>query len=470
MESEDLSSLSPTGTVRELWRISFPLMISSLASLLMVFIDRIFLAHYSVAALNASVNAGTLAWAFLSGFAMVSSMSEVFVAQYHGAKQYERIGSPVWQMIWLSIFSLLFFLPLGIWGSPLIFGENRNAEMEIEYFRWLIFFCPSYALTTALGGFFIGQGKTKLLIWLAIGVNVLNVLFDRLLIFGVPGWIPEMGVQGAAIATCLGYLIESAILLAIFLKRKNRALFGSGNWQPRWEEMKKCLRVGLPHGTFYALELFGWAVFYWQMTSLSDLHLTLSGICQSFTNFLFFFCDGLSRGSTALAGNLIGAGRKEWVYRVMRAGIILLSLFTLLTSFFLLVDPGVLMHMLFSESYETEGLMRPDTLYTFQVCLGLSFLYIFFDGIRWLLAGLLIAAGDTLFLLVSGSLSVWLFLIVPIHLLVVRNHLPVEYAWVLTVTYALLFSGVYAYRFLKGAWQEIDLLFSGSEYEETDEE
>src|SRR5579872_2631850 len=96
----------PEGSIRELWTVSYPLMISTLATLFMLFTDRIFLAHYSLSALNASVNAGTLAWAFMGGFSMITAMSEVFVAQYNGARQYLRIGAPVWQMIWLSLFSL----------------------------------------------------------------------------------------------------------------------------------------------------------------------------------------------------------------------------------------------------------------------------------------------------------------------------------------------------------------------------
>ena len=45
----------PEGSIRELWTISFPLMVSTFAMLFMIFTDRIFLAHYSIDAMNASV-------------------------------------------------------------------------------------------------------------------------------------------------------------------------------------------------------------------------------------------------------------------------------------------------------------------------------------------------------------------------------------------------------------------------------
>lgn len=451
----------PEGSVRELWTISFPLMISTLATLFMIFTDRIFLAHYSIAAMNASVNAGTLAWAFMSGISMITAMSEVFVAQYNGAKLYQNIGRPVWQMIWFSGFSLVLFVPVAIWGAPFIFQGSPYAEMEIEYFRWLMFFAPSYSLMTAFAGFFIGQGKTKVMIVFAIVANFFNITLDWILIFGIEGWVPEMGIQGAAIATCFGYFFESGALLFLFLRKKNRQLYGTGNWRIHWDEMIRCLKVGVPQGIFVALEVFGWAVFYWMMTSLSEKHITISSICQSFTILLSFFFDGLCRGAASVAGNFIGAKRHDLVNKVLKSGLILLFFFLLATSLFLVFDPVDTAGFLFfthMEGGQVTAVMDSTIVSSLKICMALSFIYIFFDGLRWVLSGLLIAAGDTLFLLFTGSFSVWAFLLLPLYLFVVQNRLSVEYAWGLTVIYAILFFLVYLVRFKKGSWQKIDLL------------
>ncbi|HSX37487.1 MAG TPA: MATE family efflux transporter [Chlamydiales bacterium] len=460
-----MSSLTryPEGSVRELWTISFPLMISTFAMLFMIFTDRIFLAHHSIAAMNASVNAGTLAWAFTSGLGMITAMSEVFVAQYNGAKLHRKIGSPVWQMTWFALFSYLLCIPIAVWGAPCFFQGGLYTDMEIVYFRWLMFFAPSYALLTALTGFFIGRGKTGLMIWLAIIANGINILLDRILIFGIEGWIPEMGIQGAAIATCFGYFFESAVLLCLFLKKENREAYGTGEWRFNKEEMGKCLKIGMPQGVFCALEIFGWAVFYWMMTALSEMHITISSICQSFTILLSFFFEGLSRGSAAIAGNFIGSKRHFLVNKVLRSGLILLFFFLILTSCFLIFDPVDTAGFLFFAHFKEGGIattIDPALTASLKTCMMLSFFYIFFDGLRWVLSGLLTAAGDTLFLLFTGSFSVWAFLLFPVYLIVVKNSLSIEYAWGLTVGYAILFFLVYLIRFKKGAWQNIDLVQS----------
>ena len=445
----------PEGSIRELWSISLPLMISTFASLLMIFTDRIFLAHYSLSSLNASVNAGTIAWAMMGGFGMITAMSEVFVAQYNGAKRYDKLGVPVWQMIWLAFFSLVLFIPLGLWGGPAIFAGDAYASSEITYFRWLMFFRPSYALLTSFAGFFIGQGRTAVMIWLAIFANLVNICLDWALIFGVPGFVPELGIQGAAIATCTGYFLEAAMLAFLFLRKRNRDNFGTGNWKFDWKEMSRCLRVGIPQGIFCCLEIVGWAVFFWMMTSLSEKHITISSICQSFTILLSFFCDGLSRGSAAVAGNMIGAGKQELISKVLRAGTVLLLCFAFVTAIFLVVDPQDTVRLLFFEHSES---IDPSMLATLKTCMTCAFIYMFFEGFRWTLSGILVAAGDTLFLLIAGSLSVWIFLLLPVYLIVVRQNLPVETAWILTVFYSMLLLGVYWVRFKRGAWRSIELI------------
>lgn len=450
----------PEGSIRELWSISLPLMISTFASLLMIFTDRIFLAHYSLSALNASVNAGTFAWAIMGGFGMVTAMSEVFVAQYNGARRFERLGVPVWQMIWFSLFSLLFFIPAGIWGGPAIFAGDPYAASEIVYFRWMMFFGPSYALLTAFAGFFIGRGRTSVMIWLAITANVLNIGLDWVLIFGIKGLVPELGIQGAAIATCTGYFFESAMLAYLFLRKSNREKFGTSQWKLDWAEMKKCFRVGIPQGVFSCLEIIGWSTFFWMMTSMSERHITVSSICQSFIILLSFFYDGLSRGAAAVAGNLMGARKHEMIGKVLKAGGCLLFFFSCATLLFLVVDPQDTVRLLFFEHFDASQTtpLDPSMLATLKSCMICAFAYVFFEGFRWILSGILVAAGDTLFLLIAGSMSVWIFLLVPVYFLVVQQNQPVELAWLLTVAYSALLMTIYWMRFQWGAWRNIDLV------------
>ena len=92
-------------SVSELWKLSIPLMISSFATFAMIFVDRMFLAKFSIDAHNACVAASTIAWGFTIGFQVLNEMVEIFVAQYNGAKKYHILGKPVWQTLWMCLIS-----------------------------------------------------------------------------------------------------------------------------------------------------------------------------------------------------------------------------------------------------------------------------------------------------------------------------------------------------------------------------
>ena len=451
------------GSIKELWTIALPLMITSLASLLMIFVDRCFLARLSLAALNASVNAGTLAWAFLGGFGVLTVMSEVFVAQYNGAKLYSKLGEPVWQMIWFSVFSTAIFVPLGLFFGPMFFKNTLYATLQVQYFGYLMVFGSFYPLMTAFSGFFIGRGQTRFLIYIAIIANFVNLILDWILIFGVKGLVSPMGIKGAALATCIGTIFQAVILGFIFFKKVNRENYGTTKFAFNFKVFKNCIRVGLPPAVFFTLEIVGWTLFFMMMTSLGEVHITISSICQSIVILLSFFFEGLNRAVAALAGNFIGSKKIDLIHRLLKSSIKLIIAFTVIVSVFLVFDPKIIVDFLIPGSVDNQILLWQTSsgfsfYFILKLCLFCVFVYLFFQGIRWTFAGLLTAAGDTLFLLIAGSLSVWLFLLLPVYFIVVKFSLAVQYAWILAAGYALVLSAIYWFRYKSGKWKSIILI------------
>ena len=99
----------PEGSIRQLWMVALPLIMSSLSSMAMLFVDRLVLARLTLEAHNAAVEATNLGWAFLIGWSSLASVTQIFVAQNNGAGQRQLLGHPVWQMIWLGVFSVFIF-------------------------------------------------------------------------------------------------------------------------------------------------------------------------------------------------------------------------------------------------------------------------------------------------------------------------------------------------------------------------
>lgn len=114
-------------------------MLSLMSVSLMLFLDRLFLSRYSLDALNASANGGVLVQFMQFWCISTVSIAEVLLDGTMGPGKIEKLGQPVWQMIWLSLASVFWFVPLGLWAGPYFFHEDAHYLLEIDYFKYLMF-------------------------------------------------------------------------------------------------------------------------------------------------------------------------------------------------------------------------------------------------------------------------------------------------------------------------------------------
>lgn len=443
------------GSLRELLSIAMPLIITSFSVMLMIFVDRIFLAKYSTAAMCAATNASTLGWALIFGFQILTSIAEVFVAQFNGAGKTDKIGQPVWQMIWVAVATSIFFVPVGLWGGAYFFRGSPFRQMEAEYFQAFVLPGACHALYCALASFWIGRGKLATITWLAIAMNLLNAFLDVVLIFGVEGLVKPMGCQGAAIATSVGVVFQVVSLLCLFLSEDNRRRFGTGDIGICWPLMRDCLRIGMPSAVFAALELVGWAIFYRMMTEMGDNYIIVASICQSVALMLWACTDGLGKAVTTVSGNLIGADRTYLIPRMMRSGLRFLAMMLGVYLVAILAGADFIIREFIDLTAYPDGTVLHKAL---TLSLVWTVIYIFFEGLRLLFAGILTAAGDTMFLMIGGTLSVWLGLLLPVKALVMPFGFSVDIATSVWVFYAASAALIYYARFQMGKWRDMVLV------------
>ena len=86
-------------------RIALPLILSTSAFTIQMFIDRMFLMWHSSAAMSAAAYGGIVSFTFFSFFLGTVTYVNTFVAQYDGAGQKRRIGASVWQGVYFSVFA-----------------------------------------------------------------------------------------------------------------------------------------------------------------------------------------------------------------------------------------------------------------------------------------------------------------------------------------------------------------------------
>ena len=446
------------GSVRELLSISIPLMLSMLSAVVMLFVDRLLLARYSTEAMCAATNAATQGWVFVAGFYALTSIAEVFVAQFNGAGKTHKLGEPIWQMIWISLATVIFFVPLGLWGGDFFFPQSFGKKMTQDYFSMMMFFGPVYAVYAALAAFWVGRGKTTIITWLAVVANIVNACLDVVLIFGVEGVIPSLGVKGAVIATNIGIFFQVCILMVLFLRKRYRQDFGTNHVSLNVPLIRDCIRVGFPSAMCSVLEISGWAMFYRMMTAMGLQYITVASVCQSIAMLFWFCCEGLNKGALTVAGNMIGAGHSFEIPKVIKSGFKII-VFIFLCQFIGIVVLGrdLIINSFLDVSANPENAALRETLI---ICLKWVVVYMFFEATRFLIGGVLTAAGDTMFLMVGGAAMVWLGMVIPVKLIILNAHASVEASILLWVSYALGATLLNYGRFLTGRWKKITIVAS----------
>lgn len=443
----------PQGSLRELWQISFPLIISLMSASLMLFLDRLFLAQYSLTALNAAAHAGASVQ-FLQFWSIATvCIAEVFVGRYNGAGKKEKMGEPVWQMIWLSAGTALFYLPIGYIAGPFIFFSETYKDLEIEFFSILTGFIPVSALSAAVASFYIGRGKVRFVTAVMLGSNLLNVILDAILIFGTPPWIPSFGIAGAAWATGISQCCQAAILFGAFFCRANRQSYGTGLWKFNKDLFISCLKLGVPNAVAHSLEILAWVLIFDLMSRLGSDYMTVVTIAQSILFLFTFVTEGVSKGATAIAANFIGSNKHGLVWKLLASGTKFYAIIFLLLSIFLVWHPDSLIHWFIPQA----DLLSHATIDTVRSACFWVWFYFLFDGISWLLIGLLTAAGDTRFIMKVGAFAPLFFALLPVYLFVFQWGAPANVTWMIIAFYSLASGSIYFWRFNSEKWKELVL-------------
>ncbi len=439
----------PQGSLRELWQISFPLILSLMSSSCMLFLDRLFLAHFSLNSLNAAAHAGALIQ-FLQFWAIATAaIAEVFVGRYNGAGRKEKLGQPVWQMIWMALGSCLIYIPIGFFVGPYIFFHEIYKQQEIEFFRILTCFIPITAISTAITAFYIGRGKALFVTFVMIISNIINVSLDAVLIFGVASWIPPLGIKGAALATGIAQICQATILFLAFFCPANRSLYGTGRWQIHKRMFWTCLRIGLPNAVAHSLEILAWVLIFDLMTRLGSDHMTVVTVAQSILLLFTFMTEGISKGATAIASNFIGSLQHNLVWKLFASGVKFYLIIFLLLGGLLAWNPDLLIRWFIPDF----ALLNSTTHETLRAACFWVWLFILFDGISWLLIGLLTAAGDTRFIMKVGGMSPLVFALLPVYLFVFIGGARADFTWMFVALYALISGLIYFWRFKTEKWK-----------------
>ena len=125
--------------------------------------------------------------------------------------------------------------------------EPEVIVQAVPYFSYVAVSVIPFMIFAAFKQFLEGIGNTKVAMAIIITSNLINILFNWLLIYGHWG-LPAMGAAGAGLATLISRVLTPILIILYFYRRDSFyryfSLFRRENFS--WETMRSLIRVGAP--------------------------------------------------------------------------------------------------------------------------------------------------------------------------------------------------------------------------------
>lgn len=456
------------GGVGEVWRVAFPIVLTTASFTVMQFIDRMFLAWHSDVALRAALPAGMLALTFTTFFQTLAGYSSTFVAQWHGAGRRRECASAAWQGVWLGLATwplCALLIPVGWWLLGLAGHDPAMLAAERTYYSILAAAGGLAAASHALTGFFGGRGDTLTPLWANVAGNILNVVLDYALIFGHWG-APRLGIAGAAWGTVLSMAFSAAWLALQFAGRKNRREYAIlEEWRPRKKGLADLCRFGVPGAIHSVLDLASFALFLVVVGRLPALDVAVNNIAFSVNNVAFMPLLGMSIAAQILVGQYQGARDPESAVRAASNAMKMAWIYIGALSITFLLLPRMYLGMFARGDavFGVEELMAKGRwLLAILAGWGMA------DATNIVLSGALKGAGDTRFVLWFSLLINWLLWIPGIFALTwFYGDAALMPQWLWLWGNVIILALGFAWRFRGGKWKKIEMINTASATSDT---
>lgn len=307
----------------QLWRLSGPLIISNLSIAMLGIVDTAVVGHLSHPHFLGAVAVATVIFDFVYwGMGFLRMGTTGIIAQAHGMSDAGAIRkSLIHALVIAQCIALLLLAtqaPILAIGLYLIGGSEDVLHYAAVYFNWTIWGAPAVLGSLALVGCLLGLQNARATLYYAVTVNVVNIILDLLLVFGL-----DMGVKGVALASVLSQYC-GFLLAALLVGRELKKHPAAWDWQAALDLPGLARMLVLNQNIFIRTIclIFVFGYFARQGAAQGDIILASNAVLMNFQAITALGLDGFANATEALAGRAIGAGNRDQFRNVVQAALL----------------------------------------------------------------------------------------------------------------------------------------------------
>ena len=329
-------------TNKQIISIALPITFAILVPQINMLTNSIFLGHLNMEALG---NAGVTGVFYLifavAGHGLNNGIQSVF-SRYAGSDNTTAFKTILAQGIRISLQYAFIGILITWFIAPIILQQVADPKafpQEMSFLKIRILGLPFLYLFQMGNAFLVASLNSKYMIAGFVAETAVNIILDYLLIFGHFGF-PELGFNGAAIASViaeiLGFLVVLLVLYKTGLKKEYNLL---QNLRYDKAISKEVVKIATPLIVQYVISVTTWLTFFFLIESRHDeTAKAISNTMRNIFGLAGVFVWAFSATCNAMVSNLMGQKREdkvtEAITRIMILSMLLCGVTTLIINIF----------------------------------------------------------------------------------------------------------------------------------------
>jgi len=388
---EEISNGMDETSLRYMLKLATPMVVTTLSFTIMQFVDRFMVSRLGTDALAAILPASVVSFLPTSFATGAMTSLNTFISQSLGKGDRGDCSNYFWQMLHVGFVYFVVVVAVMWPAAPWIFkmmGQPQGvANMEVIYFRIMLYAHLAAVINYASAQFFIGIHRPVITMCSSLCGQVVNVAANYVLIFGHLGF-PRMGIAGSGWGTFIGITIAAAINMAVFLGGDmNRTFKSRRTVNIDFSKMYDLLKVGIPVGFGLTANVALWGVILLALVGrFGKEALAATSAALSYTSVSVMPIVGIGTALTAAVGKTIGEDRKNLAAKQTAVCLRIVIVYIGLVSLCFLLFRNALMAFWSSDNKVIEVGVN------ILICAAI---YQVFQAVRVIYDGALRGAGDT---------------------------------------------------------------------------
>jgi MATE family multidrug resistance protein len=326
--------------------LAFPIILSQLGQVTVSLTDTLMVGWLGTVELAAAAFANSI-YILIFIFGLGFSLGQTpHVGRAYGKKQWWKIGVFFQNALLINITLSVILFGAMLLLQPLLYHLNQPEDVVVlamPYFDWLLASSIPVLLFFTCRQFAEGVGNTKIAMWITLSGNVINIVFNYLLIFGKFGF-PAMGVAGAGLATFISrVLMALAFVVALFahpaLKKFTQYFSRKRFYLPA---IKQLIATGLPISGQLVVEVLAVSLSAIMVGWINKANLAAHQIVLQLASATFMVGLGVASACTIRISHQFGSKHHKATRAAAMAALHIVTVFNAITAVLFIVMRNII--------------------------------------------------------------------------------------------------------------------------------